>query len=274
MALYYLHDGAGQSERPYSVDELKEKNISPETHVWTEGCTDWIQAKEVEELKQLFKSMPPPFPTLQPQQLRPTYIAPVKAKNNTTLMWSLIGGGTLLVIIFFVVLITNIGSRMNEVATAQTEVAQQVQQVSEKQSAEEIERQQKKAANDAITARNIKIRNSWFDYFTSKQFGSYHIGGFGGISGYQVQIINNSEFMLDEYIVRVSYFLKNGNLYESHDLKAVNIPAKSYQVLTAPESNRGMSAEYEIISARSSRLNFFYSQNYNSGNPNDPYKYN
>ncbi|RYY66157.1 MAG: DUF4339 domain-containing protein [Chitinophagaceae bacterium] len=60
MTKYYLHDGVRQSG-PFSVDELKEKKISSEARVWTEGMSGWKMAGEVEDLEPLFAGMPPPF---------------------------------------------------------------------------------------------------------------------------------------------------------------------------------------------------------------------
>ncbi|MBR5685432.1 MAG: DUF4339 domain-containing protein [Muribaculaceae bacterium] len=40
----------GKQEGPFTVEELAQKGISPESEVWAQGMTDWVQAGEVPEL--------------------------------------------------------------------------------------------------------------------------------------------------------------------------------------------------------------------------------
>lgn len=54
---------------PYTIDELRARNITEETLVWCEGMTDWKPAWQVDELKPLFAKdgatngpTPPPVP--------------------------------------------------------------------------------------------------------------------------------------------------------------------------------------------------------------------
>lgn len=53
MSQYYYTDG---KERfgPFSVDELKGKDLQPDTLVWKEGLADWMPAKNVTDLQALF----------------------------------------------------------------------------------------------------------------------------------------------------------------------------------------------------------------------------
>lgn len=60
MYKYYLHDGENQLG-PFSVEELKRRNISRSEYVWKEGLEDWIRAGELDELKELFTTAPPAF---------------------------------------------------------------------------------------------------------------------------------------------------------------------------------------------------------------------
>lgn len=67
MAQYYYTDG---SERygPFTFEQLRERNITPETLVWKEGMADWLPARQVPDLQSLhastaesFAASPPPF---------------------------------------------------------------------------------------------------------------------------------------------------------------------------------------------------------------------
>ncbi len=62
---YYAEDN--QQIGPISFEELKTKNISPDTLVWFEGLGDWTRAGDINELAELFPtaqetSTPPPPP--------------------------------------------------------------------------------------------------------------------------------------------------------------------------------------------------------------------
>jgi hypothetical protein len=59
MKYYYLKPDKTQVGL-LSTDELKKCNISKETMVWAEGFANWVTAFEVDDLKQLFKTPPPP----------------------------------------------------------------------------------------------------------------------------------------------------------------------------------------------------------------------
>jgi hypothetical protein len=64
MKKYYLHDGNEQLG-PFAIDELKDKKINAETHIWCEGMTDWIAAGKIEELKDILIVVPPKFEKTQ-----------------------------------------------------------------------------------------------------------------------------------------------------------------------------------------------------------------
>jgi hypothetical protein len=61
MKKYFYTDGTNNFG-PFSLDELKEKNITRETKVWFQELGDWKKAGEVPELFELFKLLPPPPP--------------------------------------------------------------------------------------------------------------------------------------------------------------------------------------------------------------------
>jgi hypothetical protein len=65
---YYIVDERNQPKGPFSVDQLKSKNIRRTSKVWCQGMQEWADAETVEELKSLFIAPPPPnFPPLAPQ---------------------------------------------------------------------------------------------------------------------------------------------------------------------------------------------------------------
>lgn len=60
MSNFYIHKD-GQQQGPFTIDELKDLKITRETMVWFEGADDWKKAEEIEELKEIIKSIPPPI---------------------------------------------------------------------------------------------------------------------------------------------------------------------------------------------------------------------
>ena len=74
MNTYYLHNGI-ESSGPFTIAELKHKNLTPTTPVWCQGMPDWKTVAEVEELNILLTVVPPPLkikeisvPTIQNSQ--------------------------------------------------------------------------------------------------------------------------------------------------------------------------------------------------------------
>lgn len=53
MLHYYYTDGKKRFG-PFTIDELKDKQITPETLVWKEGLPDWVPATTLSDLQILF----------------------------------------------------------------------------------------------------------------------------------------------------------------------------------------------------------------------------
>ncbi|MET0392818.1 MAG: DUF4339 domain-containing protein [Chitinophagaceae bacterium] len=60
MKNYYLYQG-DQRQGPYSIDQLKEMQISPIVPVWTEGLATWTEAQQIPELQAALFATPPPY---------------------------------------------------------------------------------------------------------------------------------------------------------------------------------------------------------------------
>jgi hypothetical protein len=57
---YFIHEDGSQTG-PFTIEELKQKRISPSTPIWTNGLAEWTTASQLKELEGLFASAPPPF---------------------------------------------------------------------------------------------------------------------------------------------------------------------------------------------------------------------
>lgn len=52
----------GQQTGPFTIDDLKVKNIQRDTLVWTEGLDNWTKAEHIPLLKDVLRATPPPLP--------------------------------------------------------------------------------------------------------------------------------------------------------------------------------------------------------------------
>lgn len=53
---YYLLENS-QKIGPFTIDELKEENIKPNTLVWSKNLNEWTNARKIDELEEII--MPP-----------------------------------------------------------------------------------------------------------------------------------------------------------------------------------------------------------------------
>jgi hypothetical protein len=60
MKAYYIHNGK-QQLGPFTYEELKLKGIDSNTSIWFEGLETWIDAGNLDELKEIITKAPPPF---------------------------------------------------------------------------------------------------------------------------------------------------------------------------------------------------------------------
>jgi len=60
MKKYFYSDGTN-SFGPFSIEELKEKEITRESLIWFQELGEWKKASAIEELNDLFTLVPPPI---------------------------------------------------------------------------------------------------------------------------------------------------------------------------------------------------------------------
>ena len=156
---YFIIDNNGKQAGPFSLDQLAQQAITPETLVWKQGMQDWTPAWKVDELKttleaaeairanqaqqqnfqQQEQAVPPVTPQQQQQDFQQAQQAayeqgfkhgaasnqqPEKKKSNKNL-WKMILG--LIVIIFLIFAFTNPGADAHK-DKVRTEVGKAVDQ--------------------------------------------------------------------------------------------------------------------------------------------------
>lgn len=72
MKKYFYTDGT-TNFGPFTLEELKEKNISKETYIWFQGISDWKQAGTIPELDEIFAFIPPSFSQGKANQTPPQH---------------------------------------------------------------------------------------------------------------------------------------------------------------------------------------------------------
>jgi hypothetical protein len=55
MEQYYYTDGK-ERYGPFTLDQLRDRGITPETLIWKEGMPDWVAAKNISDLDVLFSA--------------------------------------------------------------------------------------------------------------------------------------------------------------------------------------------------------------------------
>ncbi len=81
MNKYFIQEN-GNQKGPYTIDELKATIIKRETPIWCEGMDDWKEAKDIDELKDFFRSTPPPFKEKQKEATPPPFQKNVDSKTE------------------------------------------------------------------------------------------------------------------------------------------------------------------------------------------------
>ena len=111
--------------------------------------------------------------------------------------------------------------------------------------------QQQKFRDDI--AKKTLIRNNIASWVTASRSG-FTYSNMGGVSGLKVTITNNCDYILDMVRVRVDYIKNGGGIWDTKYVDFNNVSANSAQTLPAPDSYRGTSVDYQIVSIKSAEL--------------------
>lgn len=233
MKKYYLYSSAEQ-KGPFDIDDLKSLNITKNTPIWFDGLPDWTIADKIEELKDLFRAIPPPF---IPQQASPppiqntpksSYDLSQKKEEGSSFTKRLL---SLLGVIVLALLAFYIFNQLKQNDQSRTEQA--IKSFAEKQ--------------------KLQIRSRISDYVTVNR-SSYNYALIGGIKNLSIIVTNNTGYMVDNVRVKVSYIKADGSLWRDIYLDFSYIPANNNQTIRMPDTDRGISVSYEIVKIKSTEL--------------------
>ena len=99
----------GQQTGPFTIDDLKAKNIQRDTLVWTEGFDNWTKAEHIPLLKEVLRATPPPPPTPTPPVSNDKYFGYELARRRERLFATIIEA-----IIISVPILLLFGDRVND----------------------------------------------------------------------------------------------------------------------------------------------------------------
>ncbi|MRG47602.1 hypothetical protein GFS24_20940 [Chitinophaga sp. SYP-B3965] len=116
--------------------------------------------------------------------------------------------------------------------------------------------------------RREYFRKNWKQYI-SVNTGDYKTGFLGGIKNLQITVRNQTEYPLDNAVVKVEYLRGNGNVFKTEQYTVHNIPEKGAQSIPASNSRKGMKVNIKLVSVTSQPLNFCWAADKKVA-PNDP----
>lgn len=131
---YFIIDKNGQQAGPFSLDQLAQKAITPETLVWAQGMADWTPAWKVEELKTVLEAAEAIRDNEATQEEATTGTVPHSyqpeqpQKKSSKTLWKFILG--LVVFIILMLAVTNPGADAHK-EKVRTEVSKAVEKATE-----------------------------------------------------------------------------------------------------------------------------------------------
>jgi len=293
MKTYYLLDGETQLG-PYSLKELKAQQITPNSKIWCQEEKDWVRAADLKELKSFFPSYilneNPPIlaklsnseepnrnpalsvdanrtefpeftPTNQANSFRSdTAELPLQSAISPKLVAFALG----LAIVIILSLINFSGGTASISTTgALIVVEDEPENAADKKTNESATNNSKNSTsaenyNGSSTEQKSKaFRQNWRNYITHKP-NKYKSRPLGGIAGLEISVNNNSERIIDEVVVNVTYLKNDGSVFETKEVSFNNIQPHSQELVKVPNTQRGTKIKTEIAKITSRSYQFCY----------------
>ncbi|MCW3463204.1 hypothetical protein [Chitinophaga nivalis] len=128
-----------------------------------------------------------------------------------------------------------------------------------------------RSAGQFIERRSYYRRN--WQQFIAATAGDYRTGLLGGIRNLEIIVRNQTEYPLDNVMVKVEYLKNNNELFKTEQYTISNIPEKGVRTITASNSRKGSKVQVKLMSITSQAMNFCWavSKPAPAGNP-DPFE--
>ena len=219
MKKYFLYDDSQIG--PFDIEDLKSKNLKRDTPVWFEGLKEWTTIGDVEELKGIITAIPPPFAVK-------TKISVDRPKQSSTL-------GRRLLILGVTIVLGLIGLYIYNQIQHQHYQNRRQEQVNVEEDTKEM------------------LRINITSYVTAER-SDYTYSQLGGIYNLKIFVTNSTDYLIDNVKVRVIYLKANGDVWDSRTIDFNLLDPHTKNTIKVPDTERGTSVKYEIVSIKSTAL--------------------
>lgn len=216
MRNYYITKNES-SVGPFSIDQLKHQGILPETKVWYEGLPDWVEARTLAELSELFPlvaAVPPPIRDVESEQL-----------GRSTFFWRIAAVGTFLLMVVIAIWRLN-GGTLSDIFPPNPEPVVPVDPPEPIPNPDIIVNPTPTPSRE--DNKKEEYRKNWRKY-VSVEIDKDRIkyDDFGGMSDVFLRITNNMPYEIEFIDVEVSYHLQSGKVWKSPHFQFEKIPQAS-----------------------------------------------
>lgn len=230
MKKFFLHSETGQ-QGPFSIEDLKTQSLTRETPVWYEGLETWTNAGNVEELKSLFQVVPPPFKPETAKKETPLKQPVPRAVPSAKKRKRMPAGLVVIVVLLLLGLLSAGGYYFY------TKLSDEITESNE-------------ADKKAMYRNNIKT-------YVTAESSDYLYSTLGGISNLEISVTNSTEYLVDDVRVAITYIKSNGSVWRTKSFDFGMIGAGSTVSKRIPDTDRGTSIEYEVVSVKSKELGLY-----------------
>jgi len=272
MKKYFIHNDSSPLG-PFTIDELKDMEITKYTPVWCEGLGGWTPAARVKELESLwsdgqpfvyYAAPPPAFDktaydtSLKDGAALPPRPVRRRAALGTPLFWS---GLALLVLAVIGALAFRYHSRtVDQTYAAALEQRKWEDSINRTTDTQRVQLSENPAVDntgfDMNPDRNENAKN--YARMNIERYvrcaKSFDAKRFGGIKDVKLVFYNNSDFTIDRAEFIVAYVKANGDVFERQNVTVANVPPHSKREATAPDEKRGTDVQCKLAKITSGEL--------------------
>jgi hypothetical protein len=263
---YYLYTDASP-EGPYTIDELKEREITKYTPIWYEGMDDWLPAHQIEELEPLWsyeeRSSFVHYPAAPPAFDKAGYEKKIETERlNVKESWT---SNSLIWIATVLIVVIAVGwwgynrslQRANEMALAAAKEDQERWEDSTNKLVKDEQGMLTQFSTvDTFTDRTENAKN--YSRMNIERLvrctKSFERKRFGGIENASVTFFNGSDFPITRVEIHARYVKANGELHDEKVIVIDDIAPHKSKTKALADEKRGVELQCELAKIISTEL--------------------
>ena len=273
MSTYYLHDGRNEIG-PFTIDVLKKQKLTRNTPVRQRDSNRWLPAEKLNGLKDT---------VAQRKIRRPKDIVPVMVQRVTDLHYRkprVLYGCLLCIALIAGISIYSIKKAPKQPQVQENVTATKVQPVLPVLNAQAVINTQVRAAGVTPKKKEApaqkkedvaKATRLRWNKLIGASNSNYGIGLLGGIKNLSVTVNNQSNYLVDEAVVSVTYIKANGGIWKTKFITINDVPAHESKEQLVPDVGRGKKVKVSLLKVVSKKMKFSYTEGHQIKNPDDPY---